>query len=572
MLEKENAVLTKILIAVAVLVGLSLAAACAPATPTAAPGQPQVPAATAAPPAPPTSAPAAPGTAAPATAAPKPSPSAPPAVRGGTMVRAQNNAFSTMDCQRDQNISWECPPMFDTLVRYRYNAQAKKYQLEPGLALSWKNVDPKTFVLQLRKGVKFHDGSEFNAEAAKWNIDRMRTHPKSTAKEFVDSIDSVEVLAPDSIKINLKAPSAPLLVNLSAEANGKPSMMSQAAITGHDDDWPHKNPVGTGPFQFVEWKVDDRLIMKRNESYWEQGTDGKPLPYLDGMTIRWVADETVAVNELRTGNLHYVELNTKTHLETLSRNPEIAISRDKDMGIPNVLAANMMKGKVPENVNLRKAIYYAIDRDAMAKTLGSPGDSALCYFVAEGQLGYDPARVPCYNLDLAKSKQYLQQAGYPNGLDVTLIAQSSALDRAESEMMKSMLEKVGIRAQIELMERLAHVARRASGENWDITTVGAKHNVDPDITFSYRLVTGGAGNYAGWSDPEFDKCIEQGRGTYDEKERHEIYVRCNTIVYEKGPMSTLWLQKQPIALNAKVQGMHPYWLVNDFWGELWMKK
>ncbi len=237
-----------------------------------------------------------------------------------------------------------------------------------------------------------------------------------------------------------------------------------------------------------------------------------------------------------------------------------------------MLASNMIKGPFKEDLNLRRAAYYAIDRDAMAKMLGGPGATPACYLVAEGQLGYDPGRVPCDTFDLSKAKQLLAAAGYPDGMDITLIGKSVAVERSMAEMLKNMLDKAGFRTSIDLMDRLPLVNRRATGENWALSQVGAKHTVDPDINLAFRLVSGGAGNYGGWNDTEFDKCANEGKSTYDGKQRHEIYVRCLKMVYEKAPVTGLWLRPERIAMSSKLQGMRPHWLLIDFWGEFWFRK
>ncbi len=553
-------------VTIVVLFVLSVLAACsAPASPTPTLASPQSPVAVA----------TAPRAAAPSasepTAAPKPIASQPGIVRGGTLTEVENSPWSALDCARTQEPPSVCPLATDYLLRHSFNDKGIS-QMESRLATSWKMVDPKTFTMELRQGVKFQDGSDFNAEVAKWNIDRMRTDPKSQSKEFVSSIASVEVVSASSIKLNLNEPSATVLVKLSNESEGKSGMLSKAAITSHDDDWAMRNLVGTGPFQVMDFKPDDRVTLKRNENYWETGKDGKQLPYLDGVVMRYIVEETVAVNELRTGNVQFVSLTTPTHLDTLSKNPDLVVTADRKMNQPMGMISNMIKGRFKENVNLRKAVYYAIDRDAMAKTLGGPGSTAAPYFVVEGQLGYDPTRVPAFTYDTNKAKQFLAQTGFPDGTDITFLARPDARERPLAEMVKSMLDKVGLRTNVELMERLALVARRKSGDNYDLATIGAKYNIDPDLTFSRWLATNGSSNYGGWSDPEFDQCVLEGRSTYDEKQRNDIYVRCLNIVQENAPASLLFIFPARLAMSNKLQGMRSHWQIVDFWGELWLKK
>ncbi len=548
------------------MVALILAAACAPATPTAAP--------TAAP-KPTVIAPSAASSAStPAAAAPTPAATAVPKDlprRGGTLMRTVNSAWSTMDPHRDQTDSNTGPVVFNYLTRYIPNEQTGRYELAPDLAESWQITDPKTIVLKLRKGVKFHDGSDFTAEIAKWNLDRLRTHPKSTFKPYVAPISNVEVLDASTIKLILSSPSSPQLINLSSEALGQPVMISKKAADAHDEDWMALNPVGTGPFQFVEWKKDDRVVLKKFDSYWEQGADGKPLPYTDGLTTRYMPEEAVAITELRTSNVDLVQISAKTSLEVLKNVPGVQVGMIRQMNEVPTIAFNMQDGRFKDNLSLRKAVAYAIDRENLVKTLGKPGDIPTCYFLAEGQPGYDPAKLPCYDLSPDKAKAALADAGFPNGIDVTLIGVNRALDRPQAEILKQMLDKVGFRVTIDLMERLAWVAKTQSLQGWEMTTLSAKHNVDPDTTFSYRLVSGVAGNYSGWKDAEFDKCVTEGRENYELAKATEVYGRCSKIVMDKLPMLPMWAQKTPVALTARVQGLKPYWQASDRWGEVWLK-
>jgi peptide/nickel transport system substrate-binding protein len=557
------------------IVALALSA-CAPSTPAPATKAPVATAQTAATAAPkptiPISAAAAAAASPAPTAASSPTPPKEMPARGGIMVRTNNSAWSTMDPQRDQTDSNIGPVVFNFLTRYIPNEQTNRYEVAPDLAESWQLVDPKTLVLKIRKGVKFHDGTDFDANIAKWNIERMQKHPKSTSKQYVSAIATMDTPDAYTLKLNLSSPSSPQLINLSSEALGGPVMMSKAAVEAHDDDWVAKNPTGTGPFQFVEWKTDDRVVTKKFENHWEMGLDGKSLPYMDGITTRYISEETVAVTELRTGNADWVQISAKQSLDTLKNVPTVQVLPLRQMSELPTLAFNMQSGRFKDNLNLRKAVAYAIDRDSLIKALGKPSDYATCYFLSEGQPGYDTAKVPCYNYDPAKAKQALADAGFPNGIDVSLLAVNRALDRPQAEILKQMLDQVGIRITIDLMERLAWVAKTQSLQNWEMTTLSAKHNVDPDTTFTYRLLSTASGNYSGWKDADFDKCIMDGREAYELPKAQEVYARCSKMVYDKLPMIPMWAQRGPVALSARVQNLKPYWQATDRWGQVWLKK
>ncbi len=176
-----------------------------------------------------------------------------------------------------------------------------KLGIKPGLAESWQQPDPKTVVFKLRRGVKFHDGTDFNAEAARFNFNRMKTEPKSVRKGEVASIDSVDAVDAYTIKINLKRPDAALLATLTDRAG----MMVSPKVAQERGSELERNAkgAGTGPFEFVEWVKDDHLLIKRNESYWnKQGG-----PYLDRVRYRPIPDDTVKLQSLQTGEIDVMD-------------------------------------------------------------------------------------------------------------------------------------------------------------------------------------------------------------------------------------------------------------------------
>src|ERR1051326_9031135 len=172
-----------------------------------------------------------------------------------------------------------------------------KLGIQPGLAESWQTPDPKTLILKLRQGVKFHDGTDFNAEAARINFDRMANDPKSVRKGEVANIASTEVVDPLTIKLNLKQPDSSLLATLTDRAGmmiSPTALQKLGADLGHD-----ATGAGAGPFQFVEWVPDDHVLLKRFDAYWNK-TGG---PYLDQVRYRPIPDDTVKLQSLQGNEL-----------------------------------------------------------------------------------------------------------------------------------------------------------------------------------------------------------------------------------------------------------------------------
>lgn len=536
-------------LAITVFVVLGFLMGCTQVSPTTVPTKPSAPAAPTSAAQPPSGATSVPAAAA-ATAAP-----AAKIKRGGTARGGRQNDWETFNPVLSQNNVDDTDLVYNTLVGFKYNSETKRFGVVPELAESWDSKDPKAVIFKLRKGIKFHDGTEFNAEAAKFVIDKLLTHPKSQGKENVAAIANVVAVDPTTLRINLKAPSASILPNLSLEANVRAGMFSKAMWEKYGDDYgtaPEKT-AGTGPMRLTEWLKSDHVRLARFDGYWEKGEDGKPLPYLDGYYGRFIADDSVRILELRSGNIDIVDIIAGKDVPAVKANPDLVYWEMPWQGNAYQMAFNFRSGRFSDNLKLRQAVLYAIDQDNIAKTLGLGQGIPLPYPLAEGMLGYDPT-LPKYSHDVAKAKQLLTEAGYPDGMDIELSGISREVDLREAQILKVNFDAVNIRTTLSSRERIAWVQQMAQGD-YEFSTFRGPFRLDPDLHLGYRMSTGGSGNYAGWSNPSFDKCLEEGRSTYDDKQRQEIYKRCQTIVYEQAPFGFIWVQVFNNAYNKRLKGL-----------------
>ena len=234
-----------------------------------------------------------------------------PIKRGGTVITSKNWTYASLDpalISEPEMAGMEA--MYNGLVRFRLvDPKAWQFDVVPDLAEAWEQPDPRTIVFKLKKGIKFHDGSDFDAAVARWNILRERDHPKGQQHkpQLQAAVEDVIADGPSTLRIKLKTES-PGFMRLHAFAWGhKVRMMSKAAFDKHGEEWCQRNAVGTGPFRFKQWIADDRVICERNPDYYEMGADNKALPYLDSVVFRYVTDPTVALNDVRAGTTHVVE-------------------------------------------------------------------------------------------------------------------------------------------------------------------------------------------------------------------------------------------------------------------------
>ncbi len=529
-----------------------LVGACAPPAPTAAPQKPPAGAAPTPPPAPaaPTAAISQSSVAAPTAA---PSPTAGPKIkRGGTLRSANATAHDSMDPHQCSGGCFECTnTMFDGLIRFQLNPASKFLEPMPLLIAKWEFTDPSTVVFNLQKGVKFHDGTEWNAEVAKFNLERLMNHKKSRGKDYVASIKSVDTIDPYTIKLNLKEPTAALMANL-APWNNAMHMVSKAAIE-KDEEGFLKRPIGSGPFQYVEWIDNNKLTVKRFDGYWVQGEDGKQLPYLDGVVTRIIPDSAVAIMEFKARTLDIATEMEPKDIQAIKSDPELTYY-ELPYAVRTIPGGGYNQFKPPfDNVKLRQATQYALDREAMAKTLGFGLATPAYYpFWAPGILGWDES-LPKYTFNPTKAKELLKEAGYPNGIDIIFDGRNVAKEARAEEMMKNMWDAVGIRTTLQVSERVALFAKLAALE-FQIGGWSGDSPPDPDLN-RRRLSTGGSMNRSQISDPGLDKCFEEGTTELDAKKRHEIYKKCQTILMEGAYAIHGYAQAVNRILNKRVKGI-----------------
>ena len=331
--------------------------------------------------------------------------------------------------------------------------------IEPNLASAWEvNMDANEIIVTLNPDIRFHDGSPLNAEAAGWNIMK-----GVEAKTVNQNIIGYEVRSDLELAVKFDIWSNAILSALASL-----SLCSKEAYEKNGEDWAAENAVGTGPFIVTEYTRGQVLKAERNPDYWR---DGKP--YLDGIEFHFIRD-AMAQNMA-------IQAEGAQGIDVLNLNSAEQVSMLKDMGFdtftlytgPVSLYPSSMDESSPlSKVEVRKAIAYAIDREALVAARGfglyTPGDQ----WVERNSI----ARLPdSYNItfDLEKSKQLLADAGYPDGFHTTLITQPGVADKDSTVALQKMLEAVGITSDLEFPDAGGYAALRASG--WDgICVAGAR--------------------------------------------------------------------------------------------------
>jgi peptide/nickel transport system substrate-binding protein len=318
----------------------------------------------------------------------------------------------------------------------------------PKLATSWDiDVKAATIVFHLRKNVKFHDGSDFNAQNVKWCWDLILAAKKAP------NINSVDVIDDNTVRVNLKVYQN---TDLSGFSGGYFQIYSKASFDKNGIDYTRTRPVGTGPFKFVEYQRDTKLVYTRNENYWQPG-----VPYLDGLEYYVIAEETVRKLSYERGDIHSIRASVTIQPEMLKKGyPFLSESGGTWLLIPDSANAESPFAKL----KVRQAVSYAIDREAIAQGLGFglmkpayqlyPGNVIAA--VPEGQYlktEFNPA----------KAKQLLTEAGYPNGFKTSIHTFVRVINKDFVTAISKMLGDVGITCDADFPEAGKYEEYRAKG-------------------------------------------------------------------------------------------------------------
>jgi len=334
-------------------------------------------------------------------------------------------------------------PAIENLVKLKRGGR-----VEPCLATSWEiAADGKSITLTLRQGVKFHDGSDFNAAAVKWNFDIVIEAGKARGYESVDVIDDY------TVRINITNYQNTILTGL---AGGAFEIISPTAVETNGLDWARWHPVGTGPFIFVEYERDARLVYERNPNYWDEG-----LPYLDGLEYTVIADEMVRNIAFQNGDIHRLAAAGLTAQEL----QEAGFINYTEPGGTFLLIPDSKNPDSPfYDIRVRQAVSHAIDREALVEALGY-GFARPAYQVYPGFPETDIPDLDIHEFDQDKARQLLADAGHPNGFETTIYAFGRIVPRDFITAIVNMLGEVGIVVDGEFPEAGKYSEYRFDGWN-----------------------------------------------------------------------------------------------------------
>ncbi|WP_046225563.1 ABC transporter substrate-binding protein [Paenibacillus dauci] len=502
------------------------------------------------------------------SAAPAASDSGGEAAGGGTLIVGRGGDSAALDPSivTDGESLKIAQQVFDPLLAYKSGTT----EVEPALAESWTiSDDGLTYTFKLRKGVKFHDGTDFNADAVVFNFNRWND-PKSEFKFEGDSFDyydsmfgpeearvikSVKAVDESTVEFQLNNPQAPFLQNLAMPPF---SIASPTAIEKEKENF-KSNPVGTGPFVFKEWKRSDSITLDKNPNYWQQG-----LPKVDQVIVRAIPDNTARFNALQNGEIDLMEDLSPDDLATLESNPDLQKFNRPPF---NVAYLGFNTAKKPfDNPKVRVALNYAVDKKGIIDAFFAGQAEAAVNPIPPTLWGYNKS-VEDYPFDLAKAKQLLADAGYPNGIDQELTFYAMPVSRPYmpdgrkvAEVIQASFAQIGVKVSIQSPEWATYLDDLSKGEKDDLFIIGwTGDNGDPD-NFFYPLLDKdsiGGNNYSQYVSEPLHKVLVQAQQETDQDARAKLYEQAQVIVKKDAPWVPLVHSTPLLAATSKLKGYTP---------------
>jgi len=521
-----------------------------------------------------TSGPAAGGNATAAPAAPAAT-AAPAAAAGSGNTLTYALGFDLDDTMDPQVTN------FDSTIRVTLNIceplvwEPEPGKFVPGLAESWDiSDDAKTYTFKLKQGVKFHDGTPFNADAVKFTFDRV-IDPATKAGQSHDQLgpyDHTEVVDDHTVKVVMKQGYAPLLTNL----NGYLGIVSPTAAK-KDPAAFARAPIGTGPFMFKEWVPKDHITLVKNPDYnWGSSFFKHTGPaYLDQVIFKIIPEASVRTGALKSGEVQYTDDIDPLEYQALKADPKFVVIEKGQPGSGYTLLLNTTSKGPIHDPQVRLALEYAIDREGLNKSVFQGLDQVAASPLMKVTFGYDASTEQVYSFDPEKAKQILDAAGWKAGADgirekdgqklaIDFPIISRPTDKAMAESIQASLHDVGIDFKVTPVERAAYTDLRKQNK-YDAGFMWFSYG-DPDVLRTiFHSANVDAFNRAKYQVPEVDKMLEDAAATTDQAKRKDLYSQIQQRVLKDAVVVPLVDTVTHNAKRAEVTGDYLDALASYVW-------
>lgn len=434
--------------------------------------------------------------------------------------------------------------VFDTLV----TRDTKTWQPVPHLAESVKSLGPLLWELKLRRGVTFHNGEPFNAESVKFSFDRvLNPEQKSPIRGFFTWVKTVDIVDEHTVRITTHKP-YPLIHEILTFGNF--GMVPPRYVKEKGDAHFARNPVGTGPYRFVEWRKGERTVLEANDRYW------RGAPAIKTLTFRVIPETATQIAELLSGGVDIIRAVPPDQIPAIERSGTARVTATKILRVVFLqMDGDGRAGKTPlTDVRVRRAINHAVNVDEIiAKVLGgkavrSPNGNNPMVF------GYDPTTKP-HAFDPALAKKLLAEAGYPQGFEVTLNTYTGSIVNVDqvAQAVMGYLGSVGVRTKVRHFADVGQYLANFRGSKLDgITFASWGYNsvFDTDAIFYIHFHTGEPYTYN--TAKEMDAWLDDARATVDPKRRQELYSKFQQFIVDRAYWVPMYAQFTIEAASTKL--------------------
>lgn len=502
---------------------------------------------------------------------------------GGDLVLSTGNDVVSMDPHSSNDLYSDQVrnTIYEGLV-----TQDENFEIQPLLAKSWEQVDDLTWQFTLNEGVTFHDGSEFDAEVVKANLERVQDPAVASPRlNLFDMIEEVNVLDDYTVEIVTEYPFAPLLSHLTHDGAG---MISKEVI---DEDYEKalensnsaysvdeyyelraensdefeevadeisedvgavvdQKPVGTNYAAFESRTPGERTVLKRFDDYWQEPMN------LDTITFKIVTETGSRIAELETGESHVITGFEPNNLQRIEDNPETEPYTLYNIAM-EFIGFNTQKEPL-DDVRVRRAISHVVDREEIIEGIYSGTGRIPKGPIVEGLTGHDED-VENLEYDLEEAERLMAEAGYEDGFDISIITNDAPARVDAAIYLQEALEQINVTATVDQMEWGAYLEEASTGDH-DIFLLGWPNATgDPDQSLwplFHSSMLGAQGNRTFYENPDVDELLEAGRQESDEEKRAEIYEEAQEILVEDAPMIYM---RQALSMNAhrqEVEGLY----------------
>ncbi len=475
------------------------------------------------------------------------------AAPAGKVVIAQGVDPTTLDMmnQSETPASNLGRHIFDTLYE-----RDQSLKVVPALATEMpKLVGPTTWEVKLRKGVKFHNGEDFDAESAKWSLERLAGgQGKLRGATFFAPIERVEIVDPYTVRVHTKKPWPTFAVVMTFVQGG---MYPPTAYKDKDTTFISRTPIGTGPYKFVRWAKDEEIVLEANETYW------RGAPRIKTVVFKPIPDDAVRVAALQNGEID-VAVNIPPHLApVIDKHPRLFLSTAPSIRtIQLMFYAHQMDAQhkpvgpysgPTADKRVRQAIAYAIDADEIIRTVLDGKGIRVATMLPSMHFGYDPSLRPIKQ-DVERAKKLLAEAGFAGGVEITLHGPRGRYvrDVEVAEAVTGQLTKAGIKTTLRTYDFVTYLNNMVyvhkAGPVWLI----GWGTGTMDAETIYVPLFKSPGIFVNWHNEEFNRMVDEAQAIMDDSKRLEQYHRINKLWIEETPAVPLYQQLDLYGVSKRV--------------------